>query len=75
VSEVTVDSHGFVYVGKVRIGRYDPVNDTLNFLDRNRWRCTQQGGKEVSIPLESLTGLRVLAEMIVIAESIDNKTK
>ncbi len=57
-TQIVVDSRGFVYVGGVRVARYDPVTDSLYFLDRNRQRCAQRGSREVGVPLDWLTTIR-----------------
>jgi hypothetical protein len=51
---VTVDGRGFVWVDGVKVCRYVAERGTLAFIDRDRRRCSERGGREVEVGIEEI---------------------
>lgn len=58
LSPVTVGRDGFVYADGVKLGRFIPESKSIQFLDRDRRRCTEKGREVVEIKISDLTNLQ-----------------
>lgn len=54
---LTVAPDGFVYADGVKLARYRPERQTLEFYDKNRQRCAQLGRTVVEVPIADLARL------------------
>lgn len=54
---LTVGRDGFVYADGVKIARYRPERQTLEFYDKNRQRCAQLGRTVVEVPIADVAKL------------------
>ena len=49
-----LDDDGYVYIGGVKVARYIPERDTLQFLDKDKRRATRRGCSVVEVRVERL---------------------
>lgn len=56
-SSIAVGKDGFAYVDGVKIGRYIPERQTLEFIDPNRQRCQQKGRQVVEVKIAEFSKL------------------
>lgn len=52
-----VDSDNYVYIEGVKVFRYVPEKECIQFQDKDRMRSTQRGSNIVEIPLSELAKL------------------
>jgi len=57
-----IDNVGFVYIDGVRVARWIPDRQALQFWDRNRNRTMRRGSRYVEVELDRL--MRVLNEAV-----------
>jgi hypothetical protein len=50
-SVLHVDSKGYVYVDGVKVAKYVPEKQCLQFLDKDRIRSNQRGSNVVEVPI------------------------
>ena len=56
-SQFRVDSENYLYVDGVKVARFVPEKECLQFLDKDRIRSTQRGSNVVEIPISELAKL------------------
>ena len=49
-----IDNVGFVYIDGVRVFRYIPTRQALQFWDKDRRRSSERGGRHVEIDIDIL---------------------
>lgn len=57
VSQVQVGKDGFVYADGVRLGRFVPERQSIQYADKDRRRCIERGRDVVEVKISDLANL------------------
>ena len=53
MDEIWIDEYGFVWLGEFRLP-FRLVGDELEFVDKDRRRCHERGGRYVRVDIEDM---------------------
>lgn len=56
-SPVVVGKDGFAYADGLKIGKFVPERQTIQFVDKDRRRCAQKGREVVEVKIADLVNL------------------